>query len=329
MSYSTGKRIIVGKLESTAGTAETLADADFNVRARGIEVSPELEVDDEASKYATGDYLEDESVAGLQKLSQPFTVKMAPSGTPATVDPAWWKFMEGCGCTTKNYTTTGVAIQDDETGDTKTMTIESFDIARGSAPVAVKDQSAGAMGNAVLSVDAVGGVGMVAFNFTGKYTGESDVTNANIPVLTSPDTTVAPAFKNATVTIGGVATCLKNFSLDMGNTISPELCPAEATGILNYKIDSRAPRLTVTFLMPAVSTYGALSKWSAETVEAVSIAWGDFTLKIPRAQILTFSKADESGSIAYQMTMKCLRNGGSDSDIADGASFELLQGARA
>ena len=43
-SFNIAKRILVAKRESVKGTAETLADADFDVRMRGIEFTPDYKV---------------------------------------------------------------------------------------------------------------------------------------------------------------------------------------------------------------------------------------------------------------------------------------------
>jgi len=327
--FATQKAIAALKLESTSGTEETLADADFNVRARGIECTPELSVDDESSKFSTGDYLGDEPIAGIEGATVKMDVKVTESSTPATVDPLWWKLAEACGCETKNYTTTGVAIQDPQTADANSATIYYTDIATGTAPVGVRQKLKGAMGNMVISSEGVGMPVMANFEFKGAYSGSEDVSNANILELTSPDTTVATTLKGATLLIGSYTPCLSAFTFDLGNSVEFVECPSQSTGIIQAEMASRNPTLTATILLDTIANYSALAKFQAETVELFSVAWGNFTLKIAKAQVTGFSKVDVNGKAGLELTFAVLRNGTSDSDIGTGSSFELLQGARA
>jgi hypothetical protein len=330
MSKATSKRVLVGKLETTMGTAIAIASADFDARVRGIATTPELGLDDEASKYATGDFMEDESVGTTEGANLSFMCKVAPSGTPATVEPKWWKFLKACGMTEKAYTTKGVALQDSSVSDVRTMTFIGIDIERGAAPVGVADTFSGCMGNCVISAESAGAVLQANFDFSGKYAGEVDLANGDLLALTSPDTTIAETFKNITCTVGGTSTfCIRSFSVDLGNGRSNELCASQATAILYNKIDSRAPRLNIKMALPAVSAYGALAKWKAETVATISIVVGAYTFAFPRAQIINFAKVDGSGTIDYDITFKLLRNGTTDTGIAPSASLEILQGARA
>lgn len=324
---ATQKRFIVGKAEAVAGTAETLADADFDVRARGPEFTPDLTVDDEASKFANAAYTEDTSIAGMEGAGVTFMTKVA-EGASLTTKPKAWKMLNGCGLVDKTYTLTGVALQDSVEGDLQTMTIGSYDVNSGSSPDAVGDLIAGAMGNAQISVDGVGGSIQVQYDFGGKYQSSLDVANANLLALTSPDTTVAEAFKGITVTFGGTALCVQNFNLDLGNTVEYVKCPDESTGIKYKKIVSRAPRLTATVLKEDIATYDPLTKWKNMTSDNIVFTFGNFVLDIPRAQLLTWSNADESGTVAQQLNIKLLQNLGQDSDIDDTATFELLQGTR-
>ena len=67
----------MGKREAVAGVAETLVSADFDVRARAVEFSPDIQGGDEDSKYTTGDYGEDIAISGIQGASTTTETKMA------------------------------------------------------------------------------------------------------------------------------------------------------------------------------------------------------------------------------------------------------------
>lgn len=327
-TFSSVKRIVVGKLESVNGVAETLASSDFDVRARGAEFSPDLTNDDDNSKFATGDYLGDEAVSGIQGSGVGFSTKLAGSGD-VTIEPKLFKMLKACGMVSKSYTTTGVALQDSKEGDLNTITLGVFDIKAGTTPTAVSEITAGAMGNAVISVDGVGGSINVTYDFKGKFDSYVDVSNANILELTSPNTTIAEAFKGIALTYGGTSICVQNFSLDLGNSVENVLCPDENTGIEYAKIGGREPRLTLVLLKKDVADFDTLTKWKSQSVDSFIITFANYILTVPRCQILGYSNTDESGSVAQSLNIKLLRNGTSDSDIDESASFELLLGARA
>ncbi len=325
---ATAKRIVVLKKETVHGTAETLSDSDFDMRARGVEPAPTLSTDDESSKVADGGYSGDSAVPGIEAYDGTFFVKMAPSDTPATVAPAWFKALECCGMVAKTYGSTGVALQDMASGDSQTATIGFYDIKTGSAPDGNAEIMAGAYGNFTVSAEGAGSPLKIDFNFSGKFEENVDVLNADIPLLTSPDQTVATPLKGATVTIGGVAVCLQNISIDGGVSSEQVKCPSESTGILYNKKASQDSRLTISILKRDVATYDILTKWKASTTETVVLGFGDFTWTFPVSQILNYSPADESGTVAQSITFKPCRNNGVDPDIDDSATMELLQGSR-
>ena len=324
-SYSSKKAYLVGKLETTAGTAETLADADFDTRVSDIEVSPEWMTSEYA--FANGGYNASAGTAGTASIGFTFNSLLCPSGTPATVEPNNWKFAKACGWSGVTYGTTGVALQDLPSADQKTMTIEKIDVERGATPTGIADQGAGCYGNMVLSAE-VGSPITMGFTFNGKHTENATVSNANLYALTAADTSVAPSFKGVTATLGGTAICVKSIQLDLGIASSPELCASDATGILTYKKDTQTTNHTISFLMPTLATYDPYSKWSSETAEELVIVDGDFTITIPQLQLTAAPKADGSGSVVYNGTFKALRNGGANANLDDEASIEILQGAR-
>ena len=327
-NFATTKRVLVGKAEAVAGTVETLADADFDVRAEGVEYTPDIAINDEASKVASGGYVGSEVVHGTQSLGHVFTTKAA-EGADVQTEPAYWKMLNGCGLVSKAYSTTGVALQDAPEGDIQTMTLGAYENARGAAPVGTLEKAAGAMGNATFSVENVGMPMTIAYDFKGKYSAQQDVANGSVPVLTGPDTAIADPFLNATVTIGAFSACLASFTFDLGNTIAPIKCQSEASGIMYYTIGARNPNLQMSFIKDTVANYGSLAKTLGEVIETVTISWGNNVITFPRVQVLTPATADGDGTVLNQMSYKILENAGTDSDIDDRASFEWLIGARA
>lgn len=324
-------RILVGKLEDAPGTPETLDDVDFDVRIRAPELTPVIEPDDEAQKYATGDHGEDESIMGAQSANINFHTKMAWGGDVET-QPKWWKFMQSCGAVVTDYPTTGMSLEPQKANDNKTMTIEVYDIQQGATPAAYRYRFAGCMGNATLGCEGIGMPWIVNYSFTGKLVDFDDVTNPNILALTSPDTTVAERLLNNPVTIGGVTQKISSFELDLGNQISPVINQAQTTGYDYFAISERRPRFSMNPLIQPVATEDILAKWTGETTAEIGINTGQspthFTLTIPVAQILNAAVANREGLVNWDQNFKCLRNGSANGTISAESTWELLIGAQ-
>jgi len=330
--YNSKLRVLVGKIESTKGTAETLVDSDFDVRIRDIS-APDLSnigVDDESSMFATGGHGGDISIIGERPVTLSCSIKLANGGASAT-EPLSWKFLKACGLVSKTYSTNGVALQDSVDGDDATMTLGVYDIQMGSTPTAVLYSIAGSMGDCTIGCEGVGMPVKMDFEFTGKIASVSDVANADIPVLTSPNTTTPAKGLSNTVTINGSSAKINSWSLALGNTVAQIKSVGESTGIFHSVIQARNPVLTLDPYQQSVANEDVFAALVGETTGVVSVSTGEaipFTLKIPVAQLLPYSIEDRDGLTSHSRQYRALRNAGSDSDIADESTFELLQGAR-
>lgn len=327
MPYSQNLRILVGKLETEAGTAVTLEDADFDVAIRNPEVTPTIPPDEDNSKYATGDHGEDAAIMGAQSGTVAFNIKMC-EGADKVTEPKWWKFAHACGAVTKLYSGTGIALQPLKSGDDTTMTIGVYDIEQGANPKAMLYLFAGCMGTMVFGADNIGMPWNAAFSFSGKLVDIQDVDNADIPILTSPDSALSEKMLNNTMAFGGIEQCISNFSLDTGNTINPLICQNEDTGYKYYSISERRPRFSFNPLSKRVVTEVILAKILASSNNAVSLASANMALTIPVTQMLAPGIANREGYVNWDHTLRCLRNAGTDADLPDEATWELLIGAR-
>jgi hypothetical protein len=298
-------RALAGKAESVDGTYETIADADFNCRIRNIKITPNIEMDDEKSKFATGDHGEDTSIAGAQSADISFDIKCAWSGTAGTV-PNWWKYALGCGLKNISYTTTGESLVARKETDVYPMSILVQDSERGSTPVTTLYKFAGAMGNMVLSAEGIGKPLMAKFAFKAKL---EDIVDGTALALTSPDTTVAEKFLGATAKIGNTAVCLSSFSLDLGNEVSPVICQSETTGYKYFAVTKRAPRITLNPLAQKQATDDWLATVLASTTASIVIVTTHYTIGIPNAQLVTNAIGAREGLVAWDRTYRALRRG--------------------
>jgi hypothetical protein len=327
---STRLRTVVGKIESTPGTPETLESADFNVRVYDPQITLGIEVDDEAAKDATGDHAEFESVIGAQTATVSFYVKANTSGTPAT-EPDWFKFAKGCGLVTKAYTTTGTALLPRQSGDVAPMTIWVLDKERGEAsPVTTAYKLAGCMGNMVLTAEGIGKPLTARFTFTGKLV---DIVDTTALVLTSPDTALPEKWLSSTTTVASVKQFASSWSLDLGNEVVPLYDQSEATGIAYYTIASRRPRFTINPLAVKQATTDVLNETLTAATGGLVVTTANFRLTAADMQRLPPSVADREGFVAWEQVYKLLRNhtGAAliDSALTAEDTFELIHGARA
>lgn len=328
-NFSQTLRIAVAKLESVAGTAETLASADFDVAIRNPEVTVAIPPDDENSKFATGDHGEDSAIMGTQSGTINFTIRLC-KGASAATEPKWSKFIKACGLKEKAYTTTGIGYQPVKEYDDKTITIAVYDIQQGGAtPSALCYKFGGCMGNLQIGAAGIGAPWLGTFSFTGKLVSVTDVAYASIPVLTSPDTNLAEKMLSNTLTLGAVAQCATSFSLDLGNAINPKYCQSQATGILYYSISERRPRFSFNPLSKLVATEDIIGFVNGSTSKTTTLTSTNMELLIPVAQLMAPGIANREGYVNWEHTLRCLRDGGVNANVADEATFELLIGARA
>jgi len=332
-------RILVGKLEGTPGSMETLTSADFDVRIRAPEVTTTVEVDDEASKWARGDHGEDSVVTGSQSGTITFSTRLT-RGTTVTTQPSWFKFASACGQLPVLYAGKGYGLQPRKQYDEKTMTIYVYDIKRGATPTAVCYKFAGCMGNMIIAAAGVGKPWMVNFTFTGKLSAiDMNVANGSILQMIIAEATCAEKFLNSDVYIGSHAEKVSQFQLDAGNEIQPVIDQKDATGYSHYGITSRKPRLTMNPLMDSThdvyadvangvtgcpSTYACM-------VGTTGIA-GHVSLHVPAGQIISAGVANREGLVGWDLNIKCLANGYTGAvasgDLEPEVTWELLNGTR-
>jgi hypothetical protein len=328
MAFNTAKKILIAKRESTAGTAESIASADFDVRMYEAEFTPDIAGGDEESKFLTGDYGGDTAISGTRGATFSSMTKLSQGATIDTA-PKWGKLLESCGAVGTQYVATGYGFEPLQAGDKQTSTFANIEISDDGTPVGLQDSTKGVMGNFTLSAEGVGSPVKIAYEWKGAFASVTDVANGSIPALTSPDTSVGANFQNGDVTIGGTSFCVQSFSFNAGNSIEYLFCPSEATGIKYATIVNRVPTMTLSMIAPTASSYNPYDVIKNNTSAEVVITFGSFTLTIPVAQVTSYSKTDVNGRVGYELTIKLNRNSGTNASLQDESTWQLLQGATA
>ena len=330
MAFNIVKTEMIAKRESTAGTPETITSSDFDVRMYEPEFTPDIQGGDEDSKYVTGDYGEDIAISGIKGATFTSMTKLSSAGAGLDSAPKWGKLAETCGLVGTSYAGTGYGYEPLQSGDKQTSTFHKIGISDDGTPVGLQSSTAGVMGNLTISAEGVGSPLKLNYDFKGKFSGITDIANGSIPSLTSPDTTVGAKFLNGTtIAIFGQSLCVQSFSLNIGNTIEYLQCPSESEGILYSSIVNRQPRMEMTVIAPTRGVFDPFFEITNEQEDSIILGFGDWTLEIPRAQILSYSESDANGKLAYDLTIKLNRNNGADATMQDESTFRLLQGATA
>ena len=326
MAFNIVKTEMIAKRESVAGTPETITSSDFDVRMYEPEFTPDIQGGDEDSKYVTGDYGEDIAISGIQGATFTTMTKLSTATASPDVAPKWGKLAESCGLVGTSYAGTGYGFEPLQSGDKQTSTFHKIGISDDGTPVGLQSATAGVMGNMTISAEGVGSPLKINYDFKGKFSGITDIANASIPSLTSPDTTVGAKLMNGTANILGQNLCVQSFSLDLGNTVEYLACPSESTGILYSSIVNRQPRMEMTVIAPVAATLDSHFLISLEQENPITLTFGDWSIEIPRAQLLSYGESDANGKLAYDLTIKLNRNSGLDATMQDESTFRLLQG---
>jgi hypothetical protein len=302
-------RVLAGKLESTPGSAETIADADFNVRVWEPTVGAlDVPMDMDPSKYSTGDFGLGEAIPGPTSATVSFNCKAVNSS--GLLAPNWTKFMNGCGVSGVVASGTwgsGLALFPSKYLAEQSMTLGVYELERGVNPSGVQFEFAGAMGNATISTEGTGKPYVVGFEFTGGLNDITDVVEADIPVLTSPETTIPDRFLNGSGTIDGEVVCISTMEFNLGNTISPVQCVGAESGYGKFAITAMDPSITINPTLMRQSDFAFWDNFTQGTIQALVIETEQFRLEIPRAQITSASIQDDDGIVRTSLTYRALR----------------------
>lgn len=321
--FSNNLRILVAKEETTAGKAVTFDADDFDVRVWEPTITPTIEVDDEASKCATGDHGECESIMGAQSATIDFSVKMNSCADAAT-EPTWLKFAKACGCKVISAVQ-GFVLCPRKSEDITTITIRVYDVPRNGNDPAACFEFAGCMGNMTIGAEGVGKPWTATFSFTGKLVNVRKLDSGEvIPTFTAENTPIAEKLLNYSLNfndLDGVSgddssQKISTFLLDVGNEISPLIDQGDPTGYAYYSITKRSPRFSCNPLMNGSfdKLYGAWKGGNTFGVEllpkteSTAPPTHGFTLLIPRAQQLTAAVANREGLVNWDLNLKALRN---------------------
>jgi hypothetical protein len=322
----------------TPGHEMVLTSADFNCRLRGISLTPKWDEDDANSKFATGDHGEDQSIAGARTGEISFSEKIAvPNYSDLSAMPVYAKFLRGLGMEIVLYPTHGIEFMPMASADNTTMTLWFIYKENAALPRATAFCFAGCKGTGDISAAGIGKPYMIMGKFSGKYTRTTDLTNAQILVLTAPETTLPEKMlsNNVAISFSGVTATnlyISQFKLDLGNEVTGLINQGDSTGYDYFSVVTRKPRFTVDPIMKLKANDDFDSTVTNEvtgTIQVTSaLASPHITINVPSAQLVSPAIAAREGYVSQNRTYRCLRNTGATLSLPVEAAWSMLFGTR-
>lgn len=293
------KRILAAKIETTVGTAISLAAADATFNVFNAVIQPDIPFNARESQSAfsglTGSY---EGLAGTATFSCELT-------GGASI-PAWaTTFLPACGMVASSLVMSP-QTNPPGSGGVKTLTIGSY-------VDGIWRSIKGAMGNAVFRFEA-GKKVMVDFEFKGIWVPPTDVA-----LITPTWTTVAPLrFVSSGLAIGAANPKCANLTIDLGNQVILREDSGTSSGYISACITDRKMKGTIDPEAALVATRDNLGDWLARTEAALAISLGAATNGVafaaPKLQFTNVQEADRNGTYVEQVDFVLNRSAAAGDD---------------
>ena len=253
--------------ETTAGTAEAIANGDYHLVE---DVSIELTGDEHERVGNLGSLDNMAGVTGSIIGTISFTTEFRGGGGTGTAEPVdfpLWK-ASGFRCDESDYSGGDMVLDQALTTEFKTVTFNYYDDG-------MLWEFKGSVGTGVFTLES-GAIGKMAWTFTGMIDAfPADGTN---PTPTY-NTTVPPVCQNTTLTLdaGTAFGVCKTLEFDLGNEINERRDMTETYGYAVPQITRRNSIGSMSVEIPTVANYDWNTKWVNKTKIDASIAIGSAT----------------------------------------------------
>lgn len=289
------KTVLGGKIESTIGTAETLAAADCTINAYNVVINPETEVEQREGQGGFGKLA---SIPGARRGRATFSVDLAYDGLAV---PSWAStYLPACGLVLS--TATYKPRTEVPGSNVKTATIAAF-------IDGVRRQIYGAVGNARFILPT-GRMGRIEFDFQGVYSDEADVAT---PSSINYVNTLPLRVSGGATSWASSNICLESATIDLGNVITARECSTSAAGIDSFVITDRNIRVTgnpESKLIATQNRYGQFRD-ATEGILSFTIAGpttSTIVFSMPKAQIVSKPMGDRNGIMIDQIEWQANKN---------------------
>jgi len=293
------KHTLAAKIEATAGTAESLtnAEAAFNVFNFEIQQGSEFQ-----QRPRQGAFSHLPGVVGARSGTATFTTEIFGDGAGGV--PGWAStLLPACGW----VASTGVFTPRTEAPGTnvKTITIAKYEDG-------VRKMLRGAMGTFEI-VLVPGQIALINWTFRGAWQSVTDQT-----LLTPTYPTRSPLRSVGTYSLASATHCFSNMTINAGNNLILRPCfnPADGSGYFTGMVTDRLPTGSFDPEAKLVATDDRYGRWLAGTEQALSIAMADaqdtITIAAPKVQITNPQEANREGLQVDNLQFQCNGDSGND-----------------
>lgn len=297
------KSVLAAKIESTSGTAESLAAADAAFNVFDLTISPTIAM---TARPSQGSFSHLPAVPELRGATCTFRTEVYGSGSGGV--PGWAStFLPACGWTDTAGTFSPKAEM--AGANVKTITIGAYIDGN-------RMLLRGCAGTFTMTFET-GKIASINWTFTGIWQGQSAVA-----LLTPTYPTALPLrVANATFTFpGGYTPCWQQFTVDAGNTVILRECAqnTDASGYAAAAITDRLPTGTINPEAELDGTKDHYDLWTSMTEEAIAFsiqnATDKFALAIPKAQRMNVQLGERNGLVTDEITFQCNKNAAAGND---------------
>ncbi len=293
---------LAAKIETTEGTAETLAGADAFLGAN-YKFTPNVAMGERPNVSAS---LSPWSpIPGSRSAKMEFDVELKGSGTKGTA-PALGKLLQACGFGETVTASTSVTYNPAST-NIKSITIASYEDG-------VIKKMWGARGNVSIKLED-GSPGWLHFEFTGADFSVEDGSMLSSGV--SYESTKPIPFLAATLTIDSYAALIGTLEINMNNTVTLRKDINAASGYKSAVITNRKPSMTIDPEAVLVATYDFYGKLRSGNEGSLTLALtgsaGNIcTITAPKVQYTAISDDVKEGLRNLGITCQLNRSSGDD-----------------
>lgn len=207
MTLRNSQKLLLSKLESTYGTAPTIAGTDA-ILVRNLDITP-LQADAVERELIRGYMGNYDVLLANQRVELTFEVEFAGSGAAGTA-PKWDAIMRACGNSSTTVASTSVTYAP-RSDSFESCTIDYY-------LDGVRHRLTGCRGSFSISAE-VGAIPVISFSMVGIYNAPTDTAN---PTTTYSDQNSPVIFKNGNTTsftLFSYAGALQSFSFEQSNTV--------------------------------------------------------------------------------------------------------------
>ena len=291
------KRVLAAKIETTAGTAETLANADVIQDAYDCVAQATIPTEPRQNQ---GSFDNLPGVPGGRMGTITFKV-------PLTIGAALPSYASTClpGCGLVPSTNVFQPSSEAPGSAVKNLTVALYEDG-------IRKQIHGAAGNVKLIAPS-GRMAYLEFEFQGAWDAVSDQS-----LLTVPESTAKPLrFASGTATYDSVAQRVEQVTLDMGNVLTAREDPSKASGYFGFLVTDRNPTLVANPEADLVANDDLYGDWLSCTEAAWALTLNgasssSLAISVPKAQIQNAQEGERNGLDTNDITWQANRNGSND-----------------